>query len=307
MSNFESIIEFLLEYFPTEQHCINYFKENRWNGKPPTSPYDPNSKVYELADGWYKCKNTGKRFSIRTGTVFEDSNLPLQKWFVAFYLLSSNKKGVSTRQLVKYIKVTQKTAWFMSQRLRETFEHPNFKNMLDGFVEIDETFIGGKNKNRHWDKKVPNSQGRSWKDKTPVWGAIKRGGYVTAQAVPDTKQKTLELMIEKHVEKGSYLYSDEWYRHSSNLGEDFKHEIVNHKAKQYVNGRASTNLIENFWSHLKRGIYGIYHWISRKHTQRYVNEFTFRFNTRNYSDRYRFDLMLGSAVGKRLTYQQLIN
>lgn len=305
MPNFESIIDFLLETFSNEQCCIEYFKKSRWNGKLPTSPYDPNSRVYELADGWYKCKNTGKRFSIRTGTVFEDSNLPLQKWFVAFYLLSSNKKGVSTRQLVKYIKVTQKTAWFMSQRLREAFEHPNFKNMLDGFVEIDETFIGGKNKNRHKDKKVPNSQGRSWKDKTPVWGAIKRGGSVIAQVIPNTKQKTLKVMIENHVKKGSDLYSDEWYRHS-NLERNFKHQIVNHRAKQYVNGKASTNSIENFWSHLKRGIYGIYHWISRKHTQRYVNEFAFRFNTRKYSDKDRFDLMLSSAVGKRLTYQQLI-
>ena len=142
MSNFESIIDFLLEYFPNEQHCINYFKKSRWN-EDVTSPYDSTSKVYELADGWYKCKNTGKRFSIRNGTVFEDSNIPLQKWFIAFYLLSSNKKGISTRQLVKYIKVTQKTAWFMSQRLLQAFEHPNFKNMLEGFVEIDETFIGG--------------------------------------------------------------------------------------------------------------------------------------------------------------------
>lgn len=112
-------------------------------------------------------------------------------------------------------------------------------------------------------------------------------------------------MIENHVKKGSDLYSDEWYRHS-NLERNFKHQIVNHRAKQYVNGKASTNSIENFWSHLKRGIYGIYHWISRKHTQRYVNEFAFRFNTRKYSDKDRFDLMLSSAVGKRLTYQQLI-
>nr|CAG8439338.1 2928_t:CDS:2 [Entrophospora candida]CAG8439361.1 2930_t:CDS:2 [Entrophospora candida] len=159
----------------------------------------------------------------------------------------------------------------MSQRLREAFEHPNFRNMLDGFVETDETFIGGKNKNRHKDKKVPKSQGRSWKDKTPS-------------------------MIKKNVKKGSNLYSDDWYRHSKNLPKMFNHQIVNHKAKQYVNGNASTNLIENFWSHLKRGIYGIYHWISKKHTQRYVNEFTFRYNTRKYKEKDRFDLMLISAA-----------
>ena len=160
MSNFESIIDFLLETFPTEQSCIDYFEKHRWNGNI-ISPFDPISKVYKCANSQYRCKNTNKYFSIRTGTVFEDSNISLQKWFIAFYLLSSNKKGVSTRQLVKYIKVTQKTAWFMSQRLRKAFEHPNFKNMLDGFVEIDETFIGGKNKNRHKDKKAPKCQGRN--------------------------------------------------------------------------------------------------------------------------------------------------
>jgi transposase-like protein len=124
--------------------------------------------------------------------------------------------------------------------------------------------------------------------------------------IPDTKQKILELMIEKHVKKGSNLYSDEWYRHSD-LSPIFNHQIVNHQAKQYVNGKVSTNSIESFWSHLKRGIYGIYHWISKKHTQRYVNEFTFRYNTRKHSNKDRFDLMLSSAVDKRLTYQQLIN
>ncbi|CAI2198574.1 344_t:CDS:2, partial [Funneliformis geosporum] len=129
------------EDFPNEQCCIDYFKKSRWN-ENIISPYDPTSKVYELSDGWYKCKNTGKRFNVKTGT------------------------------LVKYIKVTQKTAWFMAQRLRRAFEHPNFKGLLDGFVEIDETFIGGKNKNRHWDKKVPNSQGRSFNHRAKQYVSV---------------------------------------------------------------------------------------------------------------------------------------
>ncbi|WNE40907.1 MAG: hypothetical protein mread185_000364 [Mycoplasmataceae bacterium] len=135
MPNFESIIQFLLEIFPTEQHCINYFEEKRWKGNP-ISPFDPTSKVYKYPNNQYKCKNTDKYFNVRIGTVFEDSEISLQKWFLAFYLLSSSKKGISTRQLVKYIKVTQKTAWFMAQRLRRAFEHPNFKNMLEGTIEI---------------------------------------------------------------------------------------------------------------------------------------------------------------------------
>jgi hypothetical protein len=193
MSNFESVIEFLLEDFPNEQHCIDYLKKSRWNSKV-ISPYDPNSKVYELTSGWYKCKNTGKRFSIRTETVFEDSNLSLQKWFIVFYLLSSNKKGVSTRQLVKYIKVTQKTAWFMSQRLREVFEHPNFRNMLDRFVEIDKTFIGGKNKNRHRDKKNPNSQGRSWKNTIKYSDKYRFDAYIIGGKTADLS-RTSQLKI----------------------------------------------------------------------------------------------------------------
>jgi transposase-like protein len=303
--NFKNIIDFLLEIFPTEQTCINYFEEKRWKGTV-ISPFDSASRVYKCANNKYRCKNTGKYFSVRTGTVFENSKLPLQKWFLSFYLLSSNKKGISSRQLVKYISITQKSAWFVLHRLRFAFKHPNFRTMLKDFVEVDETFIGGKNKNRHWNKKVPNSQGRSWKDKVPVLGMLERGGNLITQVIPNTRQNTLEPIIRAYIEKGSNVYTDEWYRHS-NLSENYNHQWINHCAKRYVSGRTTTNSIESIWSHLKRMVYGIYHWVSKKHLSKYVDEFTLRFNTREYGDQDRFNLALSSAVGKRLTYQQLIS
>jgi len=305
MTNSTSIIDILLKIFPTEQACIDYFEEHRWKGRP-TSPFDPNSRVYKCTNNRYRCKNTGKYFSVRTGTVFENSKIPLQKSFVAFYLFSSRKKGISSHQLARDISITQKSAWFLLNRLRRAFEHPNFQTMLKNVVEIDETFIGGKNKNRHKNKKVPNSQGRSWTDKTPVLGLLERSGNLITKVVSNTRQNTLEPIIRVNIEKGSDIYTDEWYRHS-NLSKKFNHQIVNHSIKQYVKGMVSTNSIENRWSHLKRMIYGTYHWISKKHSQKYLDEYTLRNNTRQYSDKERFDLVLLSSVGKRLTYQQLIN
>ena len=179
--------------------------------------------------------------------------------------------------------------------------------MLENEVEIDETYLGGSNSNRHKDKKVPNSQGRSWKDKTPVLVMIKRDDNVIAQMVPNVERNTLEPIIRKHVEKGSNVYTDEWLAYNE-LYKTYKHKIVNHRIKQYVNGEASTNSAENFNSHLKRMIYGTYHHTRRKHTQKYIDEFVLRFNTRKHEEKDRFDLiMLSSMVGKRLTYRQLIS
>ncbi len=304
MIKLKNLYEFL-EDNPSEQDCINYFEEIRWKGKTPTSPFDTNSKVYKCKKGnRYQCKNTKKYFNFRTGTVFENSKIELKKWFLTLYLFASHKKGISSVQLSKFLNVTQKTSWFVLHRLRAGFDTPLFKAMLGHAVEIDETYLGGKNKNRHWNKKVPNSQGRSWKDKTPVMIMIERGGHVIAKAVPNVKRKTLEPIIEDNVEKGSNVYTDEWLAYKD-LGKWYTHEIVNHRKKEYVNGRASTNLAENFNSHLKRGL-NTYQWIKRKHAQKYVDEFSFRRNTKDYKEEDRFDLALLSMVGKRLTYQGLV-
>ncbi len=281
---------------------LQYFEERRWKGKV-ISPFDPFSKVYKCANNRYKCKNTGKYFTVKTGTIFRNSNISLQKWFLALYILSNYKRGFSSCQLAKEIKTTQKTAWFVLHRLRDIFDLPKFKVMLENSVEVDETFIGGKNKNRHWNKKVPNSQGRSWKDKVPVLGIIERDGNLICQVVPNTKQETVNPIIRANVKEGSNIYTDEWYRHGD-LYKDFNHEIVNHSIKQYVNGKVSTNTIENRWSHLKRMV-RTYICISRKYSQKYLDEFTLRFNTRKYKSEERFDLVLLASVGKSLSYSQL--
>ena len=299
--NLQSLFDFLKSN-PSEQDCINYFEERRWKGKV-ISPFDPFSKVYKCANNRYKCKNTGKYFTVKTGTIFRNSNISLQKWFLALYILSNYKRGFSSCQLAKEIKTTQKTAWFVLHRLRDIFDLPKFKVMLENSVEVDETFIGGKNKNRHWNKKVPNSQGRSWKDKVPVLGIIERDGNLICQVVPNTKQETVNPIIRANVKEGSNIYTDEWYRHGD-LYKDFNHEIVNHSIKQYVNGKVSTNTIENRWSHLKRMV-RTYICISRKYSQKYLDEFTLRFNTRKYKSEERFDLVLLASVGKSLSYSQL--
>ena len=204
MPSFKSLSE-LLRSNPTEQDCISYLEEIIWKGKV-ISPYDPTSKVYKCKDNKYKCKNTRKYFTAKSLTVFRNSKIPLLDWFWTLCFFSSNKKGISSCQLAKYIKITQKSAWFVLHRLRESFKTPIFKSMLDGSVEIDETFIGGKNKNRHWNKKVPNSQGRSWKDKVPVLGMIEKGGNLITQVIPNTQQSTIEPIINANITRLKCLY-----------------------------------------------------------------------------------------------------
>lgn len=304
MFQFKSIPE-LLKFFPTEQTCLKYLEKYRWRGII-TSPFDANSKVYKCANNRYRCKSTGKYFNAKTGTIFENSKISLWKWFYVLYVFVNHKKGMSSHQLARDMKITQKSAWFMLHRLRQGFKCPIFKSMLENEVEIDETYLGGSNSNRHWNKKVPNSQGRSWKDKTPILVMIERNGKAIAQVVPNVKKETLESIIIKHVEKGSNIYTDEWLAYNE-LYKTYNHQIVNHRIKQYVNGKASTNSAENFNSHLKRGVYGTYHQVSKKHLSKYIDEFTLRFNTRKYEEQDRFNLVLLSSINKRLTYQQLIS
>lgn len=301
-TKFNSLFD-LLQAFPTEKSCIKYLEQQRWLNSKPISPYDSSSKVYKRGDGMYRCKNTGKNFNVRIGTIFEGSKVPLRKWFIAIFLISSNKKGISSVQLAKYISVTQKTAWFMNHRIRECFSIILDEKLI-GEVEVDETFVGGKNKNRHTNKKVKQSQGRSFKDKVPVMGMLQRGGKVVCKVVRDTSYKSLTVPILRTVNRTSILFSDEWHGYKT-VSKLYKHYIVDHGHGQYVNEDAYTNTIEGFWSIMKRGLIAIYNHTSKKHLQRYVNEFCFRYNTRFFDERERFNLLLCNC-NYRITFQNLI-
>jgi transposase-like protein len=302
LPEFKSIFD-LLKAFPTEQSCIDHLENLSWAGNP-VSPFDSTSKVYKCAGNKYKCKNTGKYFNVRTGTIFDNTKIPLQKWFLALYVFSSHKKGISSHQLAKDISVTQKSAWFLLHRLRYAFDHPNFQKTLGNVVEIDEAFIGGEAKNKHANKKTKNEDGNTKHEQQPVIGMRERDGNVVCIVVPDRNKETLLPVIRNVVDKDSIIMTDD-YTGYNDLKKDYSHFTVNHSAKEYVNAMAHTNGIENFWSHLKRGIDGIYHWVSKEHLQSYVDEFTLRFNTRKFNTQGRFDLILSAVANKKLTYNDL--
>jgi len=293
----------LIQAFPDQQSCIDHLELLRWNGNV-VSPFDETSKVYKCKGNKYKCKNTGKYFNVKTNTIFDNTKIDLQKWFLAIWLITSHKKGISSLQLGRDLNITQKSAWFMLQRIRNCFGIDN-DTQLDNEVEVDETYVGGKNKNRHANKKVKGSQGRSAKDKTPVVGMVERNGKLTARKVDNVKSETLTREIIKNVKESAKLYSDEWLGYKG-INRIYDHSIVKHNQNQYVNGRIHTNTIEGFWSLLKRGIVGIYHFTSKKHLQKYVDEFVFRYNTRKGGEFERFNLLLQSTEN-RITYKELIN
>lgn len=304
LRDFDSFFE-LVNYFDSEERCIQYLAQLRWNGQPQC-PYCGHEHAYELKGKTrrWKCASCREQFSVRVGTIFEDSKISLRKWFFAIYLATAHKKGISSHQLSRDLKVTQKTAWFMLQRIRMAFA-PEEGLQLGNEVEIDETFVGGKESNKHVSKRTPNTQGRSTKTKTPVLGILQRDGKVFAVPVENTKGKTILPIIAEKVEAGSKVYTDEWHPYKA-LGKDFEHSFVQHGANQYVDGEVHTNSIESFWALFKRGIIGIYHHTSKKHLHLYVNEFTFRFNNRKMSEGSRFDVLLANTNNKHLTYKELI-
>lgn len=303
----------LFDAFPTEQSCIEHLELLRWEGNI-VSPFDASSTVYKCKDNKYRCKNTGKYFNVKTNTLFDSTKVSLRKWFAAIWLVTCHKRGVSSLQLSRDIGVTQKTAWFMLHRIRKAFGmSSDDSQQVQDEVEIDETFVGGKNKNRHTDKKVEKCQGRSFKDKVPVFGMIERGGLLIAKVVTDTKATTLLPIIQDYVKKDSILYTDGWGY--GDIEDDYTQMSVDHGKGfygttiiDYETGEAikvNTNSIENAWTHLKRMIMGTYYRLSKKHMQSYVDEFVFRFNTRKDTIAQRFNLLLQN-MECRLTYKELV-
>lgn len=296
-------LENLHERFPDELSCKKYIAKLRWQGKP-VCPHCKHTKSYVFTNGDYKCAKCRKHYTVRIGTIFEDSKLPLKKWLIAAYLLTAHKKGISSHQLGRDIDVTQRTAWFMLHRLKHALKRKSFDTPLTGIIEVDETYVGGKEKNKHKSKRTPGTQGRSTKVKAPVFGMVQRGGRVVAMTVTGVSIDDLQPIIEEHVAVGAKIMTDEWKAYMQ-LHRLYEHGVVRHGNGQYVDGEAHTNTLEGFWSLFKRGIVGIYHWVSVKHLDQYVSEFEYRYNSRKLRDGERFERAVGHLDG-RLTYKALI-
>ena len=295
MKSFDNIME-LSRHFHTEQICRKHLEQIRWGNKP-VCPHCNHDKTWRFKDcKIFRCAGCRKKFTVMVGTIFENTNLPLTKWFMAIYLILNHKKGISSLQLGRDISITQKSAWFMNHRLRELTKSK--RSTMSGIVEVDETYIGGKEINK------PKHKRSALNTKTTVFGMLERGKDIRVKVVSNPSSGNLISEILKNVEPGTYVISDGYYAYKR-LGGYYVHLSLQHQHGEYVRGAAHTNTIEGFWSHLKRSVTGIYHYISPKHTQRYCNASAFRYNTRELTSYERFNLAI-SNCGGRLTYKNLI-
>jgi transposase-like protein len=293
------------EMFPTAESARLFLESRIWADSVTCPSCKAKENITTRKGGFYRCNPCQIDFTIRTGTIFERSHIPLHKWLYAMYLLVTARKGISSLQLAKEIGVTQKSAWFMLHRLREACGGPKLTK-LRGIVELDECFIGGKERNKHEHKKL--KMGRGSVGKTAVLGMRERGtGKTYAATMPERSLQEATQRIHDNIELGTQLYTDEHLMFSDLDGLFFRHDTVNHSAGEYAAGAAHTNGIESVWAVLKRGYYGVYHSMSGKHLRRYLDEFTFRLNEGNVKRHSleRLDSMIEAVSGKRLTYAGL--
>jgi transposase-like protein len=284
----------------TETEARKYLENIRW-GKEPTCPHCGSKEVTELqgkatTPGTWKCKakECRKKFTVRVGTIFESSHISLRHWVMTFHLLCSSKKGMSAHQVHRSIGVTYKTAWFLCHRIRHAMDQG--AGLLKGVVEADETYVGGKPRGSG-----KGHTGRGTK-KAPVAALVERGGNVRAKVIERVTARNLREHVKANVDPNATLMTDEFQSYVS-LGREFpRHGVINHGRRQYVNGDVYTNTVESFFALLKRGHYGTFHHLSKKHLHRYVNEIEFRWNHRKTEDGERRDAAIRGAEGKRLTY-----
>jgi len=293
-------------YFSNPDNCLNYLVVRRWPKGIVDCPRCGSTEVYFLPSRrlWEcKIKHPQRQFSIKVGTIFEDSPLGLDKWLMATWMIANCKNGISSYEIHRAIKITQKSAWFMMHRIRKAMQTGTFIKFV-GEVEVDETFIGGKARNMHIAQRKRRITGTGTKDKVAVMGILQRGAEVRTVVVDDRKKKTLQAEVKEHVEAGAALYSDELKSYDGLEGE-YAHQVINH-AVAYVDGKIHTNTLENFWSLLKRGLHGTYVSVEPFHLFRYLDEQAFRYNNRKpLDDAGRFSLVVSQIVGKRLTYADL--
>lgn len=290
-----------IRYFSDLDICNEFVAKLRWPNGPVCPRCGSVEYSYLTTRRVWKCKDCKKQYSVKVGTIFEGSPLGLDKWLPAIWLTANSKNGISSHELGRALGITQKSAWFMLHRIRLAMQTGTFEK-LDGEVEVDETYIGGKARNMHKHVKARKITGTGPKDKAVVAGSLERGGQVRAEVIADRKRASVQGHVKKHVENGSSLYTDQ---HAGYTGLDaiYDHEIVDH-AVEYVDGRVHVNGIENFWSLLKRGLSGTYVSVAPFHLFRYVDERAFTFNLRNRSDYGRFETALRGIAGRRLTFAE---
>ena len=293
----------LAEMFPTEQSAVEWFESIYWpEGRCCGHCGSTRTKeVPNKSPMPYWCTDCRKYFSVRTGTTLAHSRVPLRKWAFAVYLYVTSLKGVSSMRLHRELGVTQKTAWFMLHRLREAWNHSGLEAFI-GPIEVDETYIGGKERNKH--AKARKHERRGGVGKVVVAGARDRAiGKVSASTIDGTDKTTLHGFVKSRAHPDASVYTDD---HKAYSGLPYKHKTVKHSISEYVNGQAHTNGIESFWALFKRGYHGIYHHLSKKHLDRYVSEFSGCYNTREADTIDQMRNVVASMIGKRLMYQTLI-
>jgi transposase-like protein len=309
MNTMPKTLQEAIVYFSDPGTCVDYVVSQRWprGVKCPTCGRKDVRFIATRHIWECKEKHPRKQFSVKVGTIFEDSAIGLDKWLVAIWMIANCKNGVSSYEIGRALGVTQKTAWFMLHRIRLAMQSGSFVKMggSGSEVEVDETFIGGKARNMHKSKRSVRITGTGGKDKTAVVGLLERGGEFRGAVIGNRKKKVLQEHVKSNVEAGTSLYSDALSSYEG-LGVDYVHAVIDH-AEAYVRDNVHTNGVENFWSLLKRGINGTYVSVEPFHLFRYLDEQVFRYNNRKkpLKDSDRFERLTANISGKRLTYAEL--
>ena len=289
-SKFNSLFS-VMEHFTTDSVCKKAIAQSRWADGDVVCPYCGGHHCH-------LCKECNHKFNVTVGTIFENTKTSLRKWFIAMYLISSHKKGVSSHQIARDCEVTQKTAWYMLQKIRTLFAQDD-SVALDGEIEADEMYLGDREINKRESKRTARTQGRNTKTKTSIFGMVEReNGKAVVIKVEDTRAKTLMPIIKQFVKDNAHIFTDELTSYSNLSKEGYIHDVIQHGLRMYINGKGvTTNSIEGFWGHFKRMVFRIYHLVSSIYLQRYIDEAVYRWNTRKASESERFADMFHKSVG----------